>query len=82
MTEQHIPPSDYRFDSIRSEYASGYLEFILRTDIPSPKAIAYIIDINTEGQQSFCGSYGIHSVQGSTVADVKKELFKLIESGQ
>jgi hypothetical protein len=78
MTEQHIPPSDYRFDSIRSEFASGYLEFILRTDTP----IAYIIDINTEGQQSFCGSYGIHSVQGSTVADVKKELFKLIESGQ
>ena len=76
-----------QFDSRRAT-CPGYLEFIWRTDIPrepdaNPQAIAYITDTySTPRKPWFCGVYGIHVIEGPSVASVKSELFTLIESGQ
>lgn len=76
-----------QFDSRRAN-CPGYLEFIWRSDVERPEgahpqAIAYITDIySTPRTRRFYGSYGIHVVEGPTVAAVKEELFALIESGQ
>lgn len=67
------------YDSRRISSARGYLE-IIRQD---GRDIAYVTDIyGTESQTCYVGVYGIHEVAGRTVADVKTELFKLIEAGQ
>jgi hypothetical protein len=76
-----------RFNSRRAD-CSGYLELIWRTDTPlpegaTPQAIAYITDTyGTPRKPWYFGSYGIHTVEGPTVASVKQELFSLIEAGQ
>jgi hypothetical protein len=76
-----------QFDSRRAT-CPGYLEFIWRTDIPlpegaNPQAIAYITDTySTPRKPWFCGVYGIHVIEGPSIASVKSELFTLIESGQ
>ena len=79
-----------QFDSRRAD-ADGYLEFIWRTDVPRPagvrpQAIAYVTDWtsddSTPSEQRFCGVYGTHVVDGSTVSAVKRDLFALIEAGQ
>jgi len=62
-----------------------YLEFIWRlpSDAPNPQAIAYITGAyGTPRKPWFCGVYGIHVVEGPTVADVKAELFALLDAGQ
>lgn len=62
----------------------GYLEFIWRlpTDAPHPQAIAYITDAyGTPRKPWFCGVYGIHVIEGPTVAAVKEELFTLLDAG-
>ena len=76
-----------QFDSRRAT-CPGYLEFIWRTDtsLPegaNPQAIAYITDTySTPRKPWFCGVYGIHVVEGASIASVKSELFALIEAGQ
>lgn len=76
-----------KFDSRRAD-VDGYLEFIWRIDVPrpddiQPQAIAFITDIySTPRKRWFYGCYGIHTVEGSTVAAVKRDLFALIEAGQ
>jgi hypothetical protein len=73
-----------QFDSRRAT-CPGYLEFIWRADVPrepgtNPQAIAYITDAySTPRKPWFCGVYGIHVVEGPSVATVKTELFSLIE---
>ena len=56
----------------------GYLEFIWRlpSDAPHPQAIAYI----TEDEGFYYGCYGTQVVSGSTVADVKSQLFPLLDA--
>lgn len=77
-----------QFDSRRVSSARGYLELIWRSDIERPKgatpqAIACITDIYGSVRRPFyVGMYGIHEVQGCTVAAVKEQLFALIEAGQ
>jgi hypothetical protein len=61
-------------DSHRISSARGYLE-IIRQD---GRDVAYVTDI----YGPYVGVYGVHEVVGRTVADVKTELFGLIESGQ
>jgi hypothetical protein len=73
-----------RFNSRRAD-CPGYLEFIWRdTPLPegaNPQAIAYITDAyGTLRKPWFCGVYGIHVVEGPSVASVKSELFALIEA--
>jgi hypothetical protein len=72
-----------RYGNRRAD-CSGYLEFIWReTGAPNPQAIAYITDIyGTPRRPWYCGVYGIHVVEGPTVADVKAELFSLLDAGQ
>jgi hypothetical protein len=76
-----------KFDSRRAD-CRGYLEFIWRADTPipeggNPQAIAYITDAyGTPRKPWFCGVYGVHVVEGASVASVKTELFSLIEAGQ
>lgn len=76
-----------KFDS-RLAGGSGYLELIWRTDVErapgvNPQAIAYVTDMyGTRRKPWFCGVYGIHVVEGPSVAAVKTELFDLIEAGQ
>jgi hypothetical protein len=66
----------------------GYLEFIWRSDIErpegtNPQAIAYITDLyRSPRREWYAACYGIHVVEGPTVAAVKEELFALIEAGQ
>ena len=71
-----------QFDSRRAD-ADGYLEFIWRKDSrpegTRPQAIAFITDMGYRHEQWFFGCYGIHTVQGPTVAAVKEQLFSLIE---
>lgn len=62
------------FDSHRISSAKGYLEIIRQDE----QNIAYITDI----YGPYVAVYGIHEVVGRTVAEVKAELFGLIESGQ
>ena len=75
------------FDS-RLADADCYLELIWRTDVPRPEgtrpqAIAYVTGCySTPRKPWFYGCYGIHTCEGPTVADVKQELFALIEAGQ
>lgn len=67
------------YDSHRISSARGYLEIIRQDD----RDIAYVTDIyGTPSRPCYVGVYGIHEVAGRTVADVKTELFKLIEAGQ
>ena len=67
------------YNSHRISSARGYLE-IIRQD---GRDIAYVTDIyGTESQTCYVGVYGNREVVGRTVADVKNELFKLIEAGQ
>lgn len=63
---------------------SGYLEYIYAIEPDaSQRAIAYITDIyGTIRKPHYCGVYGIHVVEGSTVCAVKEQLFSLIEDGQ
>lgn len=60
----------------RINSARGYLEVISCGDAP----IAYITD--AYGGDFYVGIYGIHEIQGRTVADVKQELFTLLDAGQ
>jgi hypothetical protein len=75
------------FNSRRAD-CSGYLELIWRADVPrpdgaTPQAIAYITDMYGSIRKPwYFGAYGIHTVEGPTVASVKAELFSLIEAGQ
>lgn len=77
-----------QFDSRRASGTSHYLEFIWRTDNQEQQgqtlqAIAYITDIYGEPTKPwFTAYYGIHEISGPSVAGVKEELFRLIESGQ
>ena len=66
-----------RYNSRRAD-CPGYLEFIWRlpTDAPHPQAIAYI----TEDEGSYYGCYGTQVVSGATVADVKSQLFPLLDA--
>ena len=67
------------YNSHRISSARGYLE-IIRQD---GRDIAYVTDIyGTESRPYYVGVYGINEVAGRTVADVKAELFELIEAGQ
>lgn len=76
-----------RYGNRRAD-CSGYLEFIWRADQPlpegaNPQAIAYITGAySTPRKPWFCGVYGIHVVEGPTVAAVKEELFALLDAGQ
>lgn len=65
-----------KYDTRRISSARGYLEVINRDNAP----IAYITD--AYGGDFYVGIYGIHEVQGRTVADVKHELFALLDAGQ
>lgn len=76
--------------SSRRANCPGYLEFIY-ADIELPdiepdvsrRAIAYITDTySTPRKPWFCGVYGVHVIEGPSIASVKSELFTLIESGQ
>ena len=61
----------------------GYLEFISDADskAENPQSIAYITDVyGTPRKPYYCGVYGIHVVEGRSVAAVKTELLSLIES--
>ena len=79
--------STNRYGSRRAN-CPGYLEFIWREspDLPegvNPQAIAYITDTySTPRKPWFYGCYGIHVVEGATVAAVKDELFALLDAGQ
>lgn len=66
-----------RYNSRRAD-CPDYLEFIWRlpTDAPHPQAIAYI----TEIESRFFGCYGTQVVNGPTVADVKSQLFPLLDA--
>lgn len=69
-----------KYSTRRINSARGYLEVIHRDDAP----IAYITDLygSTTHKPLYVGIYGIHEIQGRTVADVKHELFSLLDSGQ
>jgi hypothetical protein len=64
----------------------GYLEFIWRVtpDLPegvTPQAVAYITDVyGTPRKPWYCAAYGIHVIEGPTVAAVKEELFALLDA--
>lgn len=65
-----------RYGNRRAD-CSGYLEFIWRaSDAPHPQAIAYI----TEDEGFYYGCYGTQVVSGPTVADVKSQLFPLLDA--
>lgn len=64
------------YDTRRINSARGYLEVISRDNAP----IAYITD--AYGGDFYVGIYGIHEIQGRTVAAVKQELFTLLDAGQ
>ena len=77
------------FDSRRSEYAAGYLEFIWPINGPEspegkePQAIAHVADVcqrdRTHMGQRFVGVFRSHVVYGRNVAEVKAALFPIIE---
>lgn len=67
-----------KLESHRVHSANGYLELIREQG-----AIRFLAHITDHyGSNRYVGIYGIHEVIGGTVADVKAELFRLIESGQ
>lgn len=71
-----------RYGNRRAD-CSGYLEFIWRlpTDAPNPQAIAYITDIyGTSRKPWYYGCYGTQVVEGPTVADVKAQLFPILDA--
>lgn len=80
-----MPP--LRYGNRRAD-CDTYLEFIWRADehLPegaNPQAIAYITGAySTPRKPWFCGVYGIHVVEGPSVAAVKEELFALLDAGQ
>lgn len=63
------------YSTRRINSARGYLEVIHRDNAP----VAYITDAYGD---FFVGIYGIHEIQGRTVAAVKQELFALLDAGQ
>lgn len=74
------------FNSRRSEYAAGYLEFIWiqNPEVSNPQAIAIVQDtISRPGLhqgERYTGVFGTQVVYGKNVAEVKAELFPLIEA--
>ena len=74
-----------KFNSYRSEFASGYLEFIWinNPEVKNPQAIAIVQDtVSRPGLHQgrrYEGVFGSQVVHGKTVAEVKAELFPLIE---
>jgi hypothetical protein len=61
----------------RRANCTGYLEFIWReTGVKYPQAIAYI----TDDSGAFYGVYGRRVFAGSTVADVKAQLFPALDA--
>ena len=77
------------FDSRRSEYATGYLEFIWPINCPDapsaddddhiPQAIATISDVNDSGPLMYAGVFGRYTCWGYTVAECKESLFQVIQ---
>ena len=80
-----------KFDGRRSEYATGYLEFVWATNLPCPSAengepecIAVVCDRTPEDRPlpdiKYSGTFGRHVVWGRTVAECKKSLFCVIQN--
>ena len=77
------------FNSRRSEYATGYLEFIWPTNLNyegmpydddhTPQAIATISDVNDSGPLMYAGVFGRFTCWGYTVAECKESLFQVIQ---
>jgi hypothetical protein len=76
------------YTSRRVPDANGYVEFIYRLAPDQPlgrelEPIAAITDIyGSPTRPWFVAHYGIHEIAGPSVADVKQELFQLIDNGQ
>lgn len=78
------------FNSRRSEYATGYLEFIWPTNLNyegmpydddhTPQAIATISDVNDSGPLMYAGVFGRFTCWGHTVAECKESLFPVIQN--
>ena len=79
------------FDSRRSEYATGYLEFIWATNVAipaseagEPQAIAVVADRALADRPlpdiKYSGTFGRHVVWGRTVAECKHSLFTVIQN--
>ena len=80
------------FDSRRSPYATGYLEFIWPTNFDghpvceddSPQAIAVVCDRALTDRPlpdiKYSGTFGRHVVWGRTVAECKHSLFTVIQN--
>ncbi len=83
-----------KFDGRRSEYASGYLEFIwpINLDQPgapydedgNPECIAVVCDRAAADRPlpdiKYSGTFGRHVVWGRTVAECKHSLFTVIQN--
>lgn len=82
-----------KFDSRRSEYATGYLEFIWPTNLPfdrpaseagEPQALAVVCDRAAADRPlpdiKYSGTFGRHVVWGRTVAECKHSLFTVIQN--
>ena len=83
-----------KFDSRRSEYATGYLEFVTVTslnyegmpldDDGNPECIAVVCDRDLRDRPlpdiCYSGTFGRHVVWGRTVAECKKSLFCVIQN--
>ena len=82
------------FDSRRSEYATGYLEFIWPINCPDapsaddddhiPQAVAVVCDRAPADRPlpdiKYSGTFGRHVVWGRTVAECKHSLFVVIQN--
>ena len=82
---------ELKFSSRRSEYATGYLEFIWPTNVAAPRdeehepqAIAVVCDRALADRPlpdiRYSGTFGRHVVWGRTVAECKKSLFCVIQN--
>ena len=81
-----------KFDGRRSEYATGYLEFIWATNHAIPaseanersQAIAVVTDRPLADRPlpdiKYSGTFGRHVVWGRTVAECKHSLFTVIQN--
>ena len=82
-----------KFVSRRSEYATGYLEFIWATNLPfgapesevgEPPALAVVCDRAAADRPlpeiKYSGTFGRHVVWGRTVAECKHSLFTVIQN--
>ena len=82
------------FNSRRSEYANGYLEFIWPTNLQyegmpidedgNPECVAIVADRALADRPlpdiKYSGCFGRHVVWGRTVAECKQSLFAVIDA--